>query len=240
MTFGIDDFQALVRLLEQRPEWRAELRRLVLTEELLGLPALVQELARRVADLAEAQQRTEAELRELREGLAELRRAVAGLTEAQHRTNDRLDRHEQHVADLRGRDFERRYREHAGAYFDDIARRARPLSNLQVAALIDEPGGEEQLTRAERRDLLLADLVVRGRRWSDDAEVYLVVEVSAGLGPNDVERAARRAGLLSRLRPALAAVAGAWITPEAESLADERGVWRVLDGRVQAPSEDQG
>ena len=38
-------FQDLVRLLEQGPEWRTELRRLVLTEELLGLPALVGELA---------------------------------------------------------------------------------------------------------------------------------------------------------------------------------------------------
>ncbi len=40
MTFGIDDFQALVRLLEQRPEWRAELRRLVLIEEQLAPAAL--------------------------------------------------------------------------------------------------------------------------------------------------------------------------------------------------------
>lgn len=45
MPFTVQDFHDLVRLVEQYPEWRAELRRLVLTEELLSLPALVRELA---------------------------------------------------------------------------------------------------------------------------------------------------------------------------------------------------
>jgi hypothetical protein len=45
VAFSVQDFHDLVRLLEQRPEWRAELRRLVLTEELLALPAIVRELA---------------------------------------------------------------------------------------------------------------------------------------------------------------------------------------------------
>jgi hypothetical protein len=39
VAFSVQDFHDFVRLLEERPEWRVELRRLVLTEELLGLPA---------------------------------------------------------------------------------------------------------------------------------------------------------------------------------------------------------
>ena len=38
MPFTMDDFHDLIRLIETRPEWRAELRRLVLTEELLAAP----------------------------------------------------------------------------------------------------------------------------------------------------------------------------------------------------------
>ena len=38
MPFTMDDFHDLIRLIETRPEWRAELRRLVLTEELLAVP----------------------------------------------------------------------------------------------------------------------------------------------------------------------------------------------------------
>lgn len=46
MVFTVRDFHDLIELLEQRPEWRAELRRLVLTEELLALPQVVHELAK--------------------------------------------------------------------------------------------------------------------------------------------------------------------------------------------------
>jgi len=36
MPFTADEFHDLVRLVEARPEWRVELRRLVLTDELLS------------------------------------------------------------------------------------------------------------------------------------------------------------------------------------------------------------
>ena len=45
MPFTIEDFGDLVKLLGQHPEWQAELRRHVLSEELLELPALVRQLA---------------------------------------------------------------------------------------------------------------------------------------------------------------------------------------------------
>jgi hypothetical protein len=39
MAFTVQDFHDLITLVVQHPEWRAELRRLVLTEELLALPS---------------------------------------------------------------------------------------------------------------------------------------------------------------------------------------------------------
>lgn len=146
-----------------------------------------------------------------------------------------LDRLDNQVGDLRGSDLERRYRERAGAYFGDLPRRTSPLSSQQLATLLDEAEVEGRLTPAERRDVLLADLVIRGQRRTGGGEVYLVVGISAGVAPDDVERAARRAALLGRARPSLAALAGERITPEAEALAESRGVWRVLDGHVAAP-----
>jgi hypothetical protein len=41
MAFTVQEFHDLVALLTQHPEWRAEIRRLVLTEELLALPPIV-------------------------------------------------------------------------------------------------------------------------------------------------------------------------------------------------------
>ena len=45
MSFTVDDFQDLIRLLQQHPERRAELRRHVLSDELLELPAVVRQIA---------------------------------------------------------------------------------------------------------------------------------------------------------------------------------------------------
>ena len=71
MAFNVEEFQDLIRLLQERPEWRADLRRLVLTDELLALPELVRELV-------QAQQRTEVRVGRLEE-------ALITLTEAQQR-----------------------------------------------------------------------------------------------------------------------------------------------------------
>jgi DNA repair exonuclease SbcCD ATPase subunit len=91
MPFTVNDLQDLTRILIERPEWLNEMRRILLTNELLALPSLVQELA-------EIQRRTEVELAEFRQRveaeLAELRRYVdmrfAQLGEAQQRVEAEL------------------------------------------------------------------------------------------------------------------------------------------------------
>lgn len=55
VPFTIQDFQDLLRLLDEHPEWQAELRRRVLADDLLEVPALL----RRMAD---AQARTDEQL----------------------------------------------------------------------------------------------------------------------------------------------------------------------------------
>jgi len=255
VAFTVSDFHDLVQLLEQHPEWRAELRRLVLTEDELGLSAALERLAdaqaradqrleAAVAALTEAQARTE-------EGLAKLAERLERFTvrvderfdrvdERFDRVEERLDRAETSVGRLLGSDVERRYRERAVAYFSRVVRRPRPLSPQQVADLLDGPESDGRLTDDERSDLLLADVVVRGRAEAGDGDVYLVVEVSVTIDPHDVERASRRAGLLERLHTTRAVVAGESITPDAEELAQARGVWSVLHGPARPPEVRAG
>jgi chromosome segregation ATPase len=265
MPFTVSDFHDLVRLLEQHPEWRAELRRLVLTEELLSLPALVRELAEaqrgaaeRLARLEEAQIRTEERLARLEEAqiqteerLARLEEIVAQLAEAQRRTEEtlqalirRVDRIDSQVAELRGENLERRYRERAGAYFGRLLRRVTALTDRELGDILDDAEEAGRISMEEAAEIRLSDVVVRGRRRTDSAEVYLVVEVSAGVGPGDVERAIRRAELFGKaLGPQVAvlpAVAGEQMMPDAARLAQERGVQIIPDGRTQTPQvEDQ-
>lgn len=244
MAFTVQEFHDLLQLLEQHPTWRVELRRWVLTEELLALPQTVHALA-------EAQHRTEVQLEQLAGRVDTLARHMAQLTGQVERLAQRMDqltgqverlvevqlRMGNDLERLKGSDLERRYRERAHAYFSRLVRRAHVLSGDELAALLDTAVTQGQLAEDEADDLLQADVVVRGRRREDSTEVYLVVEVSWGVGLSDVQRAAERAALLARTgTPALPVVAGFWVTPEAQEPARALQVWQVTDGRVTSPA----
>ena len=215
MAFTVEDFQDLLRLLEQHPEWRAELRRHVLTEELLGLPAVVRELAEQMRELGE----------QMRELAAAQARTVAALEALAGRTGK-----------LEGDMLELRYERRAPAYFSRLARKLRVVDTSALAEMLDDAVDAGRLTEAERQAALAADLVLSGQRREDRADAYFVVEVSVGVGTSDVTRAAERAGILAKLgRPAVPVVAGEWINPEAIDAAKAYGVWQVLDGRATPP-----
>jgi hypothetical protein len=202
--------------------------------------------------LAEAQHRTEEQMAALAEAQRHTEKQVEALAEAQRHTEEeianltrnvqimtrRIDALSQNVGYLMGSDLERRYRERAPAYFRSLARRLYVLPAHELDALLDKAMQEGKLAEAEADEIMEADIVMRGRRREDDAEVYLVVEVSWGVGPHDVERAARRATLLGKIGfPTLAVVAGQSITYEAASLAQRMNTWQVLDGRSISPAE---
>ena len=84
MAFGVEDFHDLIELLAQHPEWRAELRRHVLSDELLEMPALMRQLL-------DSHARAEARIGQVESGLRQLEASVQALTEAQAAANARLD-----------------------------------------------------------------------------------------------------------------------------------------------------
>ena len=229
MAFTVRDFHSLVRILEQRPEWRAELRRLVLSEDLLALPEVVRRLSEKVEELAEAQRRTE-------ERLTSLAGKVEELAEAQGRTEDELGRLAREVGDLRGSELERSYRERAASFFQSILRRIRVIDHQELGRILDDAVDAGNITLLEKGDVMHTDVVLFGQR--DGQQVYLLVEVSVVVDQYDVERAARRAALLQKATgiPTLAAVAGQRILADAQERARATGVWRVVDGMAEEPS----
>ena len=136
-------------------------------------------------DLIEAQRRIEQQ--------------IAALTEAQQNTNYRLDTLTNDMAEVKDILFELWYRDRAHAYFAPLIRRTHVLSPEELDALLEGAVAQGQLSEAEADEILLADLLLRGRRRADNAEVYVVVEISWKIDPYDVERSVRRAALLSRL-----------------------------------------
>lgn len=244
MPFAVEDFQDLIRILEVKPEWRADLRRLVLTNELLALPEEVarlradtdrrlQELTVQVTALSEAQKRTEAQVLVLIEAQNRTDAQIATLTEAVRDLTSDMRAMKVDLGDLKGDSLERRHREKAPMYFGCLLRRLHALSVEELAELLEDAVERGQLTDEEHDEAILTDVVVRGRYKETGAQVYLAVEVSWGVGPHDVERAVRRAVILGKLGlPALPVVAGKSFTEHAQRLAHAQQVAQIADGRL--------
>ncbi len=322
MAFTVEDFQDLLALLRAHPDWLGQLRALILTEELLRLPAefrsfreemgafrretevRFQRVEAQIAALAEAQRRhyeefvayrveTDRRLAALQEEVAAARaeadRRFAELAEAQRRTEERVGRLEEAVAALA--EAQRRHYEEFAAHreeflayrtetdrrFAELAEAIRRLTGRvedldgRLRGLVHEdryrtrlrryrrlvdhpyvlsPAEREALLRAaeaagrlspeEADDLDEADVIVRGWARGGEGEVYLVVEVSGIVHPEDLLRAVNRAAALRKAVPeaeVLAVVAGPEIHPDAAPGARNLGVWWIKDGRAFAPHE---
>jgi len=141
------------------------------------------------------------------------------------------------VGELKGQSLEAMYRSRSHAYFSRLLRRPHVLTSDELTALIEDARDRGLLSEADARELYETDLVVRGRRPEDGTEVFLIVEVSWGVGPRDVERAAQRAVLFSHAGLAtLAVVAGKRVLPEAVALVQRMQVWQLTDGQAIPPA----
>jgi DNA repair ATPase RecN len=159
MVFEVNDYHELVDLLRKHPEWREELRRLLLSEDFLALPQEVRELSRVVRELAEAQKRSEERLTRLEQTVAELAKAqkrseerltrleqtVAELAEAQKRSEERLTRLEQTVAELA--EAQKRTEQAVAELAEAQKRTEERLTRVEIA----QARTDERLTRLEQR-----------------------------------------------------------------------------------------
>jgi polyhydroxyalkanoate synthesis regulator phasin len=199
-------------------------------EQLAALAAAQRQTEERLQTVAAAQARTDEQLATLTERVDRLTARVEDLTIRLDALTARVDALTEQMAalvarfdvltdtmgEVTGWTWELRYRQRARAYLGGIVRRIRVLSDDQIAALVERGGAAGNLSEAEADDLERVDLICRGPRKNDAAEVYLATEVSAGVGLDDVKCVSRRADLLARKgMPALAVVAGQWVTPEA-------------------------
>ena len=217
----INDLHDLVRLLREHPEWQAELRRLILTDELLELPSLVRQLVEvqqrtqeQVAQLIEVQRRTE-------EQLASLSEEVKRLVEWQRGEAGRRE----------GERYERRLIKRAPLLFKGGkgGPTDSPLVQEQLIKWLQPLFAEDRILPAEE-DPSLADII-----WWKGTKV-LIGEVSYSIDRHDVLRILQRARTLRQVGvDAIPFVAGnGWATPEAEFLAQELGVEWLIDSTPSA------
>lgn len=235
---AIESFEDILEGLRTNPTWLSQLRALVLTEELLALPATVAALVEGQRDLQQALTeltlRVDALTARVDEGIKSLLAAqettevrLQGLAEQLSAVSIRTDR-------AIGFMVEQQYRQKAHAYFQTIARRLKVLGPEEIDILLDTAMDAGQIQDWEAEQIRWADAVIRGRRGEE--RVLLILEVSVAVDSGDVRRAADRAAILARTgTPTVAIAAGDSIMPEAAPLARERSVWLVTNGHVEAP-----
>ena len=233
MPFTVNDLQDLTRILIERPEWLNEMRRILLTNELLALPSLVQELAeiqrRTEIELAEFRQRMEAELAEFRQRteaeLAELRRYVdtrfAELAEIQRRTEIELAEFRQRMEAELG-EFRQRVEAELAELRRYVDTRFAELAEIQRRS-------EAEL--GEFRQRMEAELAELRRyvdtRFAELAEAQQRIEVElAELRRRTDERFAQLAESQLRIQEQLIGIK--------DELADVRGRQLELEYRIKA------
>ncbi len=209
--------QQFLERLDTSPKFRDEVRRRVLSAELIAMPENLAETSAQLAKLSKefgifaGEQRTIntelrtdiAELRvdvaELKEGQAELRTDVAELKESNTEIKNSLKRIETDVGELKGN----------AAYWIALSRYDEILEtlNLECVRLL----GREDLTKmvrgfgankfewGDRHSFYRADLVMEATEVQDpDTTRYVAVEASYTGDHRDTNRAIRNAEMLKR------------------------------------------
>jgi chromosome segregation ATPase len=310
------DWDEFLRRLREDPVFREEVRRQVLTEDLLNLPAVVQaefarafgliadlteqvrENSRQIASLTERMERVEGQMAALTERMdraeaqiqensrqiaalteqvRENSRQIAALTERMDRAEAQIQENGRQIAALTKalRDFqeaaERRFaaleREVAGlrqdvegirrgqarlegtalevwwaqyapSYLGRWFRKVRVLTREALNDEMEAAEDEGRLTAEDAEEVRRADVIAVARDRKTREEVWVVVEVSATVGLEDVTRAKRRADILARLgRRAVAIAVGREARPPVRAKARGLGVWVIEDGRRTVPDD---
>ncbi len=225
MAFTVNDFRDLLEIIRTMPEWKEALRRELLGEEILSLPALIRDLLKAIEEMNKRLYRVEQDVEALKADVEVLKADVGVL---------KTD-----VATLKGDSLERKYRERPFVYFRRILRKPKLLSDSELDDLLSQAQADGVLNDAEVEEISRLDAVVRGRRISDDRAAYLAVEVSVTIDARDVARAVQRAKLLEKIPGvvALPVVAGEKLTPEGINALRQSAAWVVLDGQARPGAE---
>jgi uncharacterized phage infection (PIP) family protein YhgE len=221
----------LAKLTEAQDRTDAQLAKLTEAQDRTDaqLAKLTEAQARtetRLVSLAESQDRTDAQVAKLTEAqgrtdvqVSELTRAVQSLVSQGERQAARLDA-------VLGSTFELQFRDRLTSYLGRLMRRGRLLRNDEVLDAI-----EQAVEPGEADELLRVDAIASG--MIEGVASHVVVEVSATCGADDIDRAARRAGILRKAGlAAVPLVACKVISPELRTYACSKQVRIWCDGTI--------
>ena len=203
MAITAEDFHDVAVLRDRNPDWQRELRRPVLSDDLLTLPA----------QFTAAQARSDEQFAALRAADQRLVRRLDDLAAEVHGLNRHTDNR---LCHLDGAVLEQQFAARAPADLGALGlRRARVLAVADWVSKVEDAVDAGMLGAEEGNEIRRLDAIVHAR--DEAGEVWLAVDVSLTVDVYDVERAVRRTCLLSRaLGRSRTAAAGERLTEGAQ------------------------
>jgi hypothetical protein len=191
--YRISSFADLMRALRENPEWLEELRRMVLTQELLELPKKFEEFRHRVEERFDVLEKQVDEIRK------------------------RLDKD---VCSLKGMWLEMEVKKRVHSFFSEHLADVKLVGQKRINKILSLAIEKGIISKEEREDVLRLDLIVEGNLLSTEEPVLIAVGVSYTIAEPDVRRAIRRAEILKKAtgRKVLPAVVGYRISKNARKL----------------------
>jgi hypothetical protein len=197
-------FADIIRALREHPEWLEELRKIILTTELIELPKKFEEMLVRMEKLEKKVDKIEKDVEILKQDVAILKQDVEILKQDVAILKQDVAILKQDVSYLKGefgrfkgKEFERTIRERYYAYFGRILRKSKLIPFEEIIPLLETAEEEKIITEDQKISALQLDLLIKGEIKKVKKEVYLAIEVSYSLQEDDIERAIERAGILA-------------------------------------------
>jgi len=190
-------FADILRALKSHPEWLMELRKLILTEELLELPRKFEELIKRVDKIEKDVEVLKQDVAVLKQDVAALKQDVVILKGEVAYLKGEVVYFKGEFGRFKEREFERTIRERYYAYFGRILRRSRRIELESILPQIEDLLDGGVITEAQYESILRLDLIVEGEIRKTKKPVALAVENSYSLYEEDLEKAAERADILA-------------------------------------------
>ena len=197
MALSSEDKERFLSYLRADQGFREEVRREVLTAELLSLPERFAALVDEVHTLTGSVDALTARVDALTARVDALTARVDAFVEATDRRLGSLERQVTRLADdygdLRGLILEQQVRHNPGYYLHKYARRVHVMS---IDQLLDEP--ETSALSEEEQDVLArTDVLARGVSRGSGRAVFLVVDATWRPHSGDVEREVSRRDVLA-------------------------------------------
>ncbi len=197
--YPIFTFTDILLALKAHPEWLEELRKLILTAELLELPKRFEELVQRVAKIEKDVEILKQDVEILKQDVEILKQDVAVLKQDVATLKSDMAYVKGEVGRLKGKDFEREVREKYYAFFGKILRKSKLIPIPELLPLLEEAEERGLITEEQFDSFLKIDLVIEGQIKATKKPVVLAVEVSFSLYEEDIDRASSRADILAQL-----------------------------------------